>query len=369
MTTPSECPTGMPRSADHTALVRVGPLTNLPHIVMELGVPPAPLFAHHGFELTQFADPDNKISYLQGSRLLAAASVVTGRPDLGLIIAHRAEPAHLGLAGYLLLTAADVNTGLHDLLEFLCLHDQGGISFLHIDGGMAQLGYQVVEAGAEGITLIHDIAILMSCKVMRALCGENWNPDQVLLSRPRPDTLREYQRLLRAPVQFDANTNAIVFPAHWLQHKPLSANALLHRHLQQQADSLRADYPNRWSFMLRILLEQRLPSGEVTAAALASIMGVHERTLQRRLHAEGTSFHKELEALRRERAMHLLTRNHRSVEDVAAALGYAQATAFARAFKRWTGESPRQWHRRQQSAGTVSGSDPAQREVRGSSTR
>src|SRR5690606_23174045 len=86
-------------------------------------------------------------------------------------------------------------------------------------------------------------------------------------------------------------------------------------------------------------LARRLSDG-VHASELAAALGITERTLRRRLLAEGTSLSAIADALRRERAMVLLRESDLSISAIAHQLGFADATAFSRAFRRYSGTSP-----------------------------
>ena len=93
--------------------------------------------------------------------------------------------------------------------------------------------------------------------------------------------------------------------------------------------------------MRRHVLE-RLPSGAPTQAEIARRLAVSTRTLHRRLAQAGTSFEELLDETRRELAIGYLQRTEYSIADVAYLLGFAQVSSFDRAFRRWTGRSPRE---------------------------
>jgi AraC-like DNA-binding protein len=76
---------------------------------------------------------------------------------------------------------------------------------------------------------------------------------------------------------------------------------------------------------------------------MARQLGMHERTLNRRLHEEGTSFRRELDGMRYEVARQLLADTRLPLSKIGPALGYADTTAFIRAFKRWSGAPPARW--------------------------
>jgi AraC-like DNA-binding protein len=71
-------------------------------------------------------------------------------------------------------------------------------------------------------------------------------------------------------------------------------------------------------------------------------MGVSRKTLLRRLKAEGVTFAKVLDALRHKMALDYLSARKVSVNETAYLVGFSDSTAFSRAFKRWTGKSPRE---------------------------
>jgi AraC-like DNA-binding protein len=90
------------------------------------------------------------------------------------------------------------------------------------------------------------------------------------------------------------------------------------------------------------LIADRLPDGGATLRASAAALGMSERTLQRRLHAEGTTFEDLVDGVRRARALAYLDAQL-PIAEVAYLLGYAEPSVFHRAFKRWTGRSPEVW--------------------------
>jgi AraC-like DNA-binding protein len=93
---------------------------------------------------------------------------------------------------------------------------------------------------------------------------------------------------------------------------------------------------------IRSLLTRRLPEGEPTRAAIARAMAMSERTLHRRLEAEGTSFQKILDSARRDLAERYMDRKDLSLAEIAFLLGFSDQSSLFRASKRWFGTSPGQ---------------------------
>lgn len=241
--------------------VRIGPLTSVPEILREFDCKPGPILEDAGFNLEQFKDPDTEISFVAGSKLLVRCVRATGCQHFGFLVGERANCSSLGITGFMLRFAPNVHTALRALLHHLELHDQGGVPLLTITGDLTSLGFAVIQSGAEAIDQIHDISAAVVCNIMRDLCGSNWNPTQVLISRRPPPELTPYQRFFRAPLRFDTEQNAVVFPTHWLDHQIINADPVLYHHLEKEANE-RHDYQTTHTTgKVRRLIRKLLASG------------------------------------------------------------------------------------------------------------
>ena len=336
-------PPGRKRRALAEGVVRVGPLMGLPGLLRDLGSDPEPVFAAAGFNTDQFADPDFEIPFVAGSRLLARCVAETGCGHLGLLLGEQADPSSLGIAGFMLRSAPDVGTALRALANHLDLHDRGAVVTLASKEGETSLGYAIHLAGVEATEQIYDLSMSVVCKIMRSLCGSGWKPTKVLLPRRQPRNPAPYRRFFRAPLSFDEEQAAVVFPSRWLDHLIAGADPFLHRHLEQQAAELQARRERSLAADLRRLLRKSLRNHKESVSDIAGQLGMHQRTLNRRLREEGTTFRRELGAVRYEVARQLLADTGMPLPSIASALHYADTTAFSRAFKRWSGSTPAKW--------------------------
>jgi len=327
-------------------VVRVGPLMSIPAILRDFGCEPGPILASLGFKPTQFEDPDIRIPYVAASKLLARCVAATGCRHFGLLVGERAGPSSLGIAGFMLRTAPDVGTALRGLVRHLDLHDQGGVPTLITSGGVTLLGYVIYQPGVAAAEQIYDLSMTIACNIIRALCGASWNPTEVLLSRRPPRDSAPYRRFFRAPVRFGEDQSAVAFPTRWLDHRLPSADPLLHRHLEREAGERHAYEDANLVGALRRLLRQCLSTQKCSITDVARQLDMHERTLNRRLRAEGTTFRRELEEIRYGVAQRFLTEGAAPLAEIATVLDYADASAFSRAFKRWSGITPGEWRAR-----------------------
>ena len=144
---------------------------------------------------------------------------------------------------------------------------------------------------------------------------------------------------------FGRGSNGVAFAAKDLERKPVGADAELNRALELhgaavlEACAAAGDVYEQTRGAVRALL----PRGQATLAKTAQKLHVTARTLQRRLLEEGVSFSELLIEVRRTEAERLLSRDGAPLAEVAEQVGYADAGAFVRAFRGWTGTTPGQF--------------------------
>ena len=168
---------------------------------------------------------------------------------------------------------------------------------------------------------------------------------EVHLTRFGTSTEDVYAQLLRTDVGLGRPRSGMrLAPGVWEMPLP-AADASLHATLEALAD--RADVRAYEAAPMHYAIQARLPealrTGQASAANLADELGLSLRTLQRRLEDEGATFEAVLDAYRHREAVRLLAQKRLTVREIANRLGYQEASSLSRAFKRWTGRSPRAW--------------------------
>jgi len=150
----------------------------------------------------------------------------------------------------------------------------------------------------------------------------------------------EYREHFGAPIEYDAGEDAIVALAETLELPARAADPHLERFILAQLEAASGGAKPQSSAMeVSETLSELLPDGLPTLDDVAARLQTTERTLRRRLADEGTSFEQLLTTLQRERASALL-KTSSPITAIAHAVGFTDASAFSRAFKRWTGTSP-----------------------------
>lgn len=265
------------------------------------------------------------------------------RYELGLRSAERFISGDADLLGYLTSISATPLDALHAVAKHARLLGDSADPRVIERGGRVTFelmllgGRPMVPEGA-------DFAIATIYHVLWRVSGERARPIEVQLPRARPPCAEMYRRFFGgAVVKFDAPVPTIAFTrASLLVPQPQRDDKLL-RILTQTADAQLESLPSGddWRDRVRSLIVNALPSGDFALDRIAQRCGIGERTLRRRLLEAGTSYRALVDEVRKERALALLEHTG-SVSDVAQSVGFSDATAFARAFRRWTGQLPHQ---------------------------
>jgi AraC-like DNA-binding protein len=164
----------------------------------------------------------------------------------------------------------------------------------------------------------------------------------VRFAHPAPARIAEHRRLFGPTVCFGASRTEVVVDAATLALPLRTARPGLAAILAARLDEVTpAGRPPAFSLRVREVVLERLGQRQVTAASVARRLVVSERTLHRRLAAEGTTLRGLLDQTRRVLAVEMLDGDRHPVKEVATALGFASARSLHRAYRRWTGTTPR----------------------------
>lgn len=313
----------------------------VPQVLRDLGVEPAPVIAHAGIEPAVLRNPDNAISFVQLGQLVQACVAATGCPHFGLLVGQRASSAVLGLVGRLMRSAPTLKDAILDLCTNQHRYIRGAVAYLTIQDETAFWGYAIHLPGIEAIEQIGEGAMGIAFNMMREFVGVP--PDNVLLSRYAPKDVGPYRRSFGFTPQFDAEQNAVAFPTRLLAAPVRTADPTLRQILLRSVASYWAVREPSIADQVIRELRGRIVFPDTSLEDTAERLSMHPRTLNRRLQTEGTSFRKLLNEARFEVARQLLAGTRMDVTDIGLALGYADPSGFTHAFQRWSGTAPREW--------------------------
>lgn len=334
---------GRPPIRDH--VIRVGGATALIPVLLERGVDPEPLLREAGLTTRAFDHPDSVVPFAALCRALQLAVGRTGLDDVGLRAGMRADLTSLGVLGYFIANSDTVGRGLQALRELLHVHDEGAAPFLFEDDAIAMLGYEVLDPGIAGAEQMSFGALAIGANILRTLCGPGFKLRAVTFAFRSPADTSLFREFFNAPVRFNAERSALAFDAHWLHRPVKGADAyireLMDAKLKDAVAVRRGAFEERVQRVVRTLLA----SGRCSEDDAAKAFGMSRRSLARRLGDSGSSFRSVVDAARFDAARVILESTQIAIVEVAARLGYADSSTFARAFRRWSGTSPALWRR------------------------
>jgi AraC-like DNA-binding protein len=322
--------------------VRVGPLAAIPDLVQELGASPRRVFASAGVSLREFRQPDTRLEADRIARLLQEATWQTARPDFAMMAGLRFSMQGLGPIGELMQHSTTVGEALRSLVLHLHLHDLGAAPvLLSTDDCNTLLGYSVYRFGVQALDLVYDTSTGIVFRILEALCGPDFHARAIQVPAMGESRRASYKQHFGCSVRFDVGVSGVVFSSHWLQRPIAGADPVKQSALQNRLAEARN--PMTLGQRAETVLQQMLLCGSATAPGIAALFGISERSMRRRLAAEGTSLRELLNRGRFDLACQMLGYTELAVGDIASALQYRDANAFSRAFRSRAGCTATQW--------------------------
>jgi AraC-like DNA-binding protein len=308
----------------------------------KVGVDPKAILDRAGIPPSALDGAKGRFPKREFQRLWQVASEATGDPAIALRVSTMVRTDTLGIIGHLVLESESRRKAFERARElspllwgegFECeFETKGEVAFMRCNTERDPYAGRFITEYAVGIVV----------SIGRAIETDDSGPVEARFSYPAPPYADEYERILRVPVRFDAGENGVLFRMPAIDTLNPAADAILRRLLERYADEQLARMPPGASFSQRVrsCIRSMLPAGGLTAEIVARQLHASERTLRRRLKDEGTSYQEILQEVRIELACHYLTKEKREIVDVALILGFSDQSAFTKAFRHWTGQTP-----------------------------
>ncbi|CAH1670021.1 AraC family transcriptional regulator [Chelatococcus asaccharovorans] len=323
--------------------IHLGVAKEIVPVLQDFGVDPHPVIREAGLDPSLFDDVTNVISHAALGRLLTLSVARTNCPHFGLLVGQRATILSLGLVGRLMQHCETMGDALRSLVANLSIQNRGAVPALSISDGMALFTFSVYQPETASADQISDGALAVAVNAIRSLCGADWNPGEVLLPRKAPKDVTPYKRHFRAAVRFNQESATLSFPVGDLDLRIPGADPMLRVVLEERVHQLKGRPGTEFSDDIRRLLRMRLTTHRCSAEEIALLLAMHRRTLSRRLRGCGIGYRTIANEIRFEIARQLLADTKMPLGQIAATLGYSEASAFTRAFRRWSGQPPTLW--------------------------
>jgi AraC-like DNA-binding protein len=309
-------------------------------LVEEFGVAPQRLCAGLGCTVADLRRGE-QISHRQAWRMIRRALQLTGRADLGLELGSREDFSHFGLPGLAMSAARTMG-------EAVAI----GMRYQSQTGALASttLEYVADRVALSVDSNLHDESVVpfvveeyfaSVVAITRLLVSDRFRLHTLEVAYPEPPYAERYRQIFACPVRFACARNRAEIECRWL-NMPIATHsesmaARLGALLEQQANA-RALPPRSTLAVEQLLL--RSGNTKLSIDQVAGALQLSVRTLRRRLSEDGSSFRALCERIRVDCARRLLFEQGLTVAAVAQQLGFSDARAFRRAFKRWLGQAP-----------------------------
>ncbi|WP_051327303.1 AraC family transcriptional regulator [Desulfatibacillum aliphaticivorans] len=293
-----------------------------------------------------FSDPEARLPALEYQLLFREAEKAAQDPCFGLNFGREMARSYPG--GSVLINMMMNSPTVGEALDrFFRYHDLMADVLrpcMRIDGEVARLGWKTEIPGFRPPRAIAETLLSFFAGILEFLGQGRIRLKETRFQYPEPGDCGPYEDRFAAPLVFNAPKSEVIISAQDLSLPVAMANPALLQRLESFAQSLlhRVYFSQTWAHKTAEIITSRLVRGasfDVNAAA--KDLGVGVRSLQARLKEESTTYREILDYVRKEAALQYLQKGEMTLCDIAFLLGFSEQSAFNRAFKRWTGKSPK----------------------------
>jgi AraC-like DNA-binding protein len=325
--------------------VRARALFGFHEVAARNGGDAAKLLADSGIDPSRLTDPDSPVPGLAVAQLFENAARTLGAPDFGLQLSDFHDASILGTVAMIVLNSDTVGAALDAIASNIQFHNPSARVRVTTDATRGTARYEHEPGLGDGAPRRQAIEMIYAIvfRLLRTLTGNDGSGWRVRFRHGRGATLRQYRRHFSCPIEFGCDRDCIEFPSRLLRleidHADPSLRALATRYLAQ----LKRRYPSDLRRQVAELVRRQLPNSGGQVARISAILGLHPKTLQRRLREENTTFQRIADEVRQALAQEYLVFSVLPLPEVAALVGYSGETAFIVACRRWFGVTPKRY--------------------------
>jgi AraC-like DNA-binding protein len=310
------------------------------------GANPESLAERAGLQFNLLENPDTRVRFPVFKTLILDAKDACNDPAFGLHFGEESRFEEISIVGLICQSAETMGAAFEQMNRYARLA-------IEVEGHNVGNRFELKRTGND-LWLVdrrlnpNEFPELTESTFARFVCETARHFGSVPFARAihftheEPIYRSEYERILKVPIIFGSNENAICIYESWLSIRTNRENRYVFGVFSERADELLAKLEKTATMKGRVesLLMPIIHTGDVGMNQIAAKVGLSRISLYRRLKAEGTTFEEILDDLRHKLALHYLAGEKISVNEVAYLVGFTDPATFSRAFKRWTGKSP-----------------------------
>lgn len=293
------------------------------------------ILGEYGLVTEDFANHDKFVSAPTMYDVVEALAAATGDPYIGAHLGSALDP----FAWSPLADAVRLASSVGDLLLRFSIdayRDASSVVFrLDTQGDRTTFTESRLYEGGQQPRHNDAFGAAYILTILRSAVADQWDGKRVLVSVCDPGAIPPGHLNVRVARSAE-NGFSVSFPCEWL---------LLHPGFDQAGRRSPMDAgsaaPAETLPALHMILKAHLHEQDLSSARVAQLCGMSKRTLARRLEGLGTSLKSEVDKLRHAKAESALKEGDQSISEVGRSIGYHDPSVFTRAFKRWSGVTPR----------------------------
>lgn len=277
------------------------------------------------------------------------AESLTQDSIIGLHVGEKIHPNDYGLLGQIMMNCNNIGETLENILSVEFIINNLFVSEVTVEEGIAINRIHCHQYEAESIRHIieQDISALINIGtfVMNKDYGDHNRPIEIHFRHKAAADVKEYERILKTKVLFEQEYNQAIFPLAIVESPIYNPNPRIAELLNDELQQLLQEVESKDTITLRLwrYLQSQEKTHLLDIDSIAQHFNIAPRTLQRHLQQEGTSFQDELKYFRSQQAKQLLNNRNLSISEIAFQMGFNDNSAFHKAFKRWTGSTPKEY--------------------------
>jgi AraC-like DNA-binding protein len=314
--------------------IRSGSLTNFDEVARKSGLDPARLMREVGLPLRCLREPELRIPIEGVRRLLETAAERSGEEAFGLRMAETRRLSNLGPIGLLVREQPTVRLAIEALVRYTRRLNEALFLTIEESADVVVLREELIVGHAAPVRQSTELAIGVAFRTLQSLLGAGWKPRRVCFAHDAPADRSVHERVFGRSVEFGHDFNGIVCARSDLEVPNPNADPAMMRYARHLIEGDPDAGPRRTTVQVRELVVALIGSGGCSIDAVAQHLGVDRRTVHRRLAAEGETFSRITDAVRRELALRYLDNRNRTLAEVSSLLGFSAPSGFSRWFRR-----------------------------------
>lgn len=319
-------------------LIRASHITPIVKQMDALAIPTSELLTEVGITREQLEQPNQLILESRLCDLLLLASKKTALPYLSSCLTENSPLAEYGAFQAQLLKAKNLATALRLLQRYVGLHNNNRQFWLEEEQGSFWLCGIYESCCKQGRWQIEQHVLNLMCRLVEYYAGSGWVPNKVKLQSLNTQGIENSHYLKSAKLQRNQTYSAIAIEPSLLDDEKIVEQDQLVEGLEP--------VPKNFTSGFKSLLKANYFGEEWLAENIASTLGMSVRTLKRKLQAQETSLREVFDETRFQQARELIEQGMHDYKKLSEKLSYTHPNNFVRAFKRWSGITPREYIRR-----------------------